>query len=98
MATEIKREFHPKNMPFRRLGSSGLRVPLFSLGGCAYNSSNFVSNISLLTRGLLRTGLTFGDTVKGDPVVEIIKTAFENGINMFDTAEAYAEGESEKQM
>ena len=35
---------------------------------------------------------------KGDPVVEIIKTAFENGINMIDTAEAYAKGESEKQM
>lgn len=27
-------EFDAKGMPFRRLGSSGLRVPLFSLGGC----------------------------------------------------------------
>jgi hypothetical protein len=26
-------EFDPKNMPFRRLGPSGLRVPVFSLGG-----------------------------------------------------------------
>lgn len=26
---------------------------------------------------------------------EIIKVAFENGINMFDTAEAYARGQSE---
>ncbi len=26
-------EFDPKGMPFRRLGPSGLRVPLFSLGG-----------------------------------------------------------------
>ena len=30
----IQREYDPKGMPFRRLGPSGLRVPLFSLGGC----------------------------------------------------------------
>jgi len=28
----VQREFDPKNMPFRRLGPSGLRVPVFSLG------------------------------------------------------------------
>jgi len=28
-------DFDPKDMPFRRLGSSGLRVPVLSLGGCA---------------------------------------------------------------
>ncbi|KAF7791757.1 hypothetical protein EIP86_002781 [Pleurotus ostreatoroseus] len=72
----VKIEYDAKGMPFRRLGSSGLRVPLFSLGGW----------------------LTLGGSVQGDPVVEIIKTAFENGINMFDTAEAYAKGESELQM
>ena len=27
--------FDPKNMPFRQLGPSGLRVPLFSIGSCA---------------------------------------------------------------
>ena len=27
--------FDPKNMPFRRLGPTGLRVPLFSIGTCA---------------------------------------------------------------
>ena len=26
-------DFDPKNMRFRRLGNSGLRVPVFSLGG-----------------------------------------------------------------
>ncbi|THG98243.1 hypothetical protein EW026_g3906 [Hermanssonia centrifuga] len=60
-------------MPFRRLGNTGLRVPLMSLGGW----------------------LTLGGSVKGDPVSDIIKVAFENGINMIDTAEAYAKGESE---
>ncbi|KAG8685181.1 hypothetical protein FRC09_014908 [Ceratobasidium sp. 395] len=74
--SEVKIEYDPKNMQFRRLGSSGLRVPVFSLGGW----------------------LTFGGTVKGDPVKEIVKTAFENGINMIDLAEAYAKGESEREI
>ncbi|CAL1694677.1 unnamed protein product [Somion occarium] len=69
-------KYDPKNMIFRRLGSSGLRVPVFSFGGW----------------------LTVGATVKGDPVKEIMKTAFENGINMFDTAEGYAKGECEVEM
>ncbi|KAJ7224640.1 NADP-dependent oxidoreductase domain-containing protein [Mycena pura] len=68
--------FETKNMPFRRLGPSGLRVPLLSLGGW----------------------LTLGGSVKGDPVKEIIQTAFESGINMFDTAEDYAKGQSELEM
>lgn len=76
MSQEVKMEFDAKNMPFRRLGPSGLRVPVFSLGGW----------------------LTLGGTVIGDPVKEIIKVAFENGINMFDTAEAYAKGKSELEM
>ncbi|KAF8971881.1 NADP-dependent oxidoreductase domain-containing protein [Flammula alnicola] len=72
----IQREFDPKNMPFRRLGPSGLRVPLFSLGGW----------------------LTLGGTLTGDPVKEIVKTAFEAGINMFDTAEEYSGGKSEEEL
>ncbi|KAJ7048332.1 NADP-dependent oxidoreductase domain-containing protein [Mycena amicta] len=68
--------FDAKDMPFRRLGPTGLRVPLLSLGGW----------------------LTLGGSVTGDPVKEIIKTAFESGINMFDTAEAYAKGKSELEM
>ncbi|KAH7924788.1 Aldo/keto reductase [Leucogyrophana mollusca] len=76
MSQVVKVEFDPKNMPFRRLGPSGLRVPVFSLGGW----------------------LTLGGTVVGDPVKEIIKVAFENGINMFDTAEGYAKGHSEVEM
>ncbi|KAJ7667039.1 NADP-dependent oxidoreductase domain-containing protein [Mycena rosella] len=68
--------FDTKGMPFRRLGPSGLRVPLLSLGGW----------------------LTLGGSVTGDPVKQIIQTAFENGINMFDTAEAYAKGKSELEM
>ncbi|KAI0756422.1 Aldo/keto reductase [Daedaleopsis nitida] len=68
--------YEPKNMPFRRLGPSGLRVPVFSLGAW----------------------LTYGETVHGDPVKDIIKIALENGINMFDTAEGYAKGQAEIEM
>ncbi|KAF6748344.1 voltage-gated potassium channel beta-2 subunit [Ephemerocybe angulata] len=75
MSTE-ELKYDPKNMVFRRLGNSGLRVPLFSLGGW----------------------LTLGGTVTGDPVKDIIKTAFDAGINMFDTAETYADGQSELEM
>lgn len=36
--------------------------------------------------------------MKGDPVKDIMKIAFNAGINMFDTAEAYAGGQSEIEM
>ncbi|KAI0749666.1 Aldo/keto reductase [Daedaleopsis nitida] len=76
MAQDNHPQYDAKGMPFRLLGNSGLRVPLFSLGGW----------------------LTLGGSVKGDPVKDIIKTAWDNGINMFDTAEAYAAGQSEIEM
>ncbi|KAJ7708206.1 voltage-gated potassium channel beta-2 subunit [Mycena rosella] len=76
MTEDTHPQYSTKGMPFRRLGTSGLRVPLFSLGGW----------------------LTIGGTVVGDPVKDIIKMAFENGINMFDNAEDYSKGKSEKEM
>ncbi|KAK4689853.1 hypothetical protein P7C73_g216, partial [Tremellales sp. Uapishka_1] len=69
-------EFDPKNMIYRNLGSSGLRVPVFSYGGW----------------------LTVGGTQKGDIVKELMQTAYDSGINMFDNAEAYNAGESEREM
>ncbi|KAF8677475.1 Voltage-gated potassium channel beta-2 subunit [Rhizoctonia solani] len=76
--SDVKLEYDPKDMQFRRLGTAGLRVPVFSLGGW----------------------LTFGGTVKGDPVKEVVKLAFENGtlINMIDLAESYSKGESEREV
>lgn len=68
--------FNPGKMLFRNLGPSGLRVPVFSLGGW----------------------LTLGGTQTGDTVKEIMSLAYDNGINMFDTAEGYAEGNSEVEM
>ncbi|PVF92531.1 putative potassium channel beta subunit protein, partial [Serendipita vermifera] len=51
-----------------------------------------VSNLSL------GGWLTIGGTVKGDPVRDIIKCAWENGVNFIDTAEGYAEGQSEREI
>ncbi|GAA6063237.1 hypothetical protein JCM10212_000339 [Sporobolomyces blumeae] len=42
--------------------------------------------------------LTVGGTVKGDPVKDLIKTALDHGVNLFDNAEIYSNGESEKEM
>ncbi|ORY33471.1 NADP-dependent oxidoreductase domain-containing protein [Naematelia encephala] len=69
-------QFDPKNMIFRNLGKTGLRVPVFSYGGW----------------------LTVGAAQKGDIVKELMQTAWDSGINMFDTAEGYAAGESEREM
>ncbi|KAH9486135.1 Putative voltage-gated potassium channel subunit beta [Psilocybe cubensis] len=70
----VQREYDPKGMPFRRLGPSGLRVPVFSFGGW----------------------LTLGGSLDKDATKELIKTAFEAGINMFDTSENYANGKCEE--
>lgn len=45
MSEEVKMEFETKGMPFRRLGSSGLRVPLLSLGACKYRLVSFRKHI-----------------------------------------------------
>lgn len=74
MTTESK--FDPKDMEFRHLGPSGLKVSLFSLGGW----------------------LTYGGTQKGNVVKECMQAAWDHGINFFDTAEVYANGQSEIEM
>ena len=58
-------EYDAKGMPFRLLGSSGLRVPLFSLGGCEA-ISGFLDDLGRDSSCAI--GLTFGGSVKGDPV------------------------------
>lgn len=69
-------DYQPKDMIFKNLGPTGLKVSVFSYGGW----------------------LTVGGTVKGDPVKDLIKTALDNGVNFFDNAEIYSNGESEKEM
>lgn len=44
----------------------------------------------------LGTWLTYGKTVETEAAKQCFKTAFEHGVNFFDTADVYATGESEK--
>ncbi|MCJ1458401.1 hypothetical protein MMC28_008773 [Mycoblastus sanguinarius] len=74
MAVESK--YEPKDMVFRHLGPTGLKVSIFSLGGW----------------------LTYGGTQKGNIVKECMQAAWDNGVNCFDTAEAYASGQCEVEM
>ena len=79
MSTQIvQREFNPKNMLFRRLGPSGLRVPLFSLGGCMSEC-----RYMFLVWWTFNVGLTLGGTVTGDPV-KVIGTS--NSISLDNDA------------
>ena len=49
--------------------------------------------VSLLSFG---TWLTIGDRLNDDEGEKLISTAYENGVNFFDSAEAYNEGRSEE--
>jgi len=42
--------------------------------------------------------LTYGGTVKGNPVKDCLEAAWNSGINFFDTAEVYSNGECEIEM
>jgi aryl-alcohol dehydrogenase-like predicted oxidoreductase len=68
--------FQPHDMIFRRLGPSGLKVSVLSLGGW----------------------LTYGGTQKGSVVKDCMQAAWDHGINFFDTAEVYANGQCEIEM
>lgn len=72
----VKSAFDPKEMQFRHLGPTGLKVSVLSLGGW----------------------LTYGGTQKGEIVKKCLEAAWSHGINTFDTAEVYANGESEVEM
>ncbi|KAM0789274.1 hypothetical protein ACM66B_000115 [Microbotryomycetes sp. NB124-2] len=57
------------------------------------NLGNTGLKVSALSLG---NWLTLGGTVKDDPATKIFELAFNSGINTFDTAEIYANGECEK--
>lgn len=72
----VKSMYDPKDMQFRHLGPTGLKVSVLSLGGW----------------------LTYGGTQKGNVVKDCMQAAWDHGINTFDTAETYANGECEIEM
>lgn len=42
--------------------------------------------------------VTFGDQIREETAVNLIQTAYENGVNFFDNADVYANGQAEKVM
>jgi len=72
----VESKFDPKDMVFRHLGPTGLKVSVLSLGGW----------------------LTYGGTQKGSIVKDCLQAAWDHGINFFDTAEIYSNGECEIEM
>ena len=51
MSEEVKMVYETKGMPFRRLGSSGLRVPLLSLGACKFHLVELVKRVIHVRQG-----------------------------------------------
>lgn len=60
-------------MPYRQLGSSGLKVSALSLG----------------------SWVTFGKQIGDSIARDLMHTAYDAGVNFFDNAEAYADGQAE---
>jgi len=61
------------NMPYRRLGTSGLKVSALSFGAW----------------------VTFGNQVVSTTAGDLMRTAYDAGVNFFDNAEGYADGRAE---
>ncbi|EJD52565.1 Aldo/keto reductase [Auricularia subglabra TFB-10046 SS5] len=58
--------FDPKNMPFRRLGNSGLRVPLFSFGGWLTIGGTVKGDtVKELLTTCFESGINMFDTAEG---------------------------------
>jgi len=70
------KRFEPKNMLFRYLGDTGLKVSVLGLGGwLTYGADGGVKEV--------------------EQTAACLQEAWDHGINFFDTAEIYAEGQSE---
>lgn len=68
-------------MKYINLGNSGLRVPKYILGTIPFSGTN---------------GFEAAGNVKEDEARRMVDMSLEAGINMFDTANLYSEGDSEK--
>ena len=69
-------------MEFRILGRSGLKVPVLSLGTGTFGGANEFFR-------------AWGDTGV-EEATRLVDICLEAGLNMFDTADIYSDGESEK--
>jgi aryl-alcohol dehydrogenase-like predicted oxidoreductase len=69
-------------MEFRILGRSGLKVPVLSLGTGTFGGANE------FFRAWGNSGV--------DEATRLVDICLEAGVNLFDTADIYSDGESEK--
>jgi aryl-alcohol dehydrogenase-like predicted oxidoreductase len=76
-----KDEEDAATMQYKTLGNTGLLVSILSLGTMTFSGKGFYGAIGAV------------DQAGAD---ELVKAAIEGGINVFDTADAYSEGESER--
>jgi len=76
MSYDAPASFKPRDMKFRNMGKTGLKVSVFSYGGW----------------------LTVGGSVASETTKDLIKCAWDHGVNLFDNAEAYSKGNSEIDM
>ena len=70
------------NMEYRQLGGAGMRVPVLSLGTATFGGTN---------EFFKRWGTT--DVKEASRLIDI---GLEHGVNFFDTANVYSQGQSEK--
>lgn len=75
---------NPSHLPVSRQSSVTPGIRYKNLGKCGLR----ISNVGL------GTWVTFGSQVSDETAEEILTYAYENGINIFDTAEVYAAGQS----
>jgi len=65
MAHQAPVEYDPKNMVFRRLGNTGLRVSIFSLGGwLSYGGTVGDSDTNSIIKAAFDAGINFFDTAE----------------------------------
>ncbi|XP_061664593.1 voltage-gated potassium channel subunit beta-2-like isoform X4 [Syngnathoides biaculeatus] len=85
-------------MAYRNLGKSGLRVSCLGLGEHARAQARTHTNKHTLLHFFplfAGTWVTFGSQISDETAEGVLTLAYDNGVNLFDTAEVYASGRAE---
>ncbi|PGH14352.1 hypothetical protein AJ80_05942 [Polytolypa hystricis UAMH7299] len=83
------------DMIYRRVGNSGLHVSVISLGGWLTYGGHVDEEDELRWYQNLKEHLTNPQRLDIEGTLNCMKQAYDLGVNFFDTAEGYANGESE---
>nr|XP_012647013.1 voltage-gated potassium channel subunit beta-2 isoform X2 [Microcebus murinus] len=93
---EVRAAAHARNM------ESFLRMHGLSLDGCTARRTGMKYRAGIGRKGLFRiaclglgTWVTFGGQITDEMAEQLMTLAYDNGINLFDTAEVYAAGKAE---